>query len=602
MDASPLSSFPTPVPGDLSGPLVGGRLSRSFPQARHHVGDRPDRYFIQEENGARFLYCREAPEVKVRIEHGLTFTAAAAHKAAEGSIFLDGVAQGAPFIDAERRVFNLDHHADCVRQFTLSSCEQALVLVRRGLDLRERSWTLYANEPDLDTVLALWVLLNAMHVTDNAQVRDAITPLVRVEGTLDVHGRDRIDLAALPPPALEAALSHLDELHRSEQAARRGGSWEHADPLAFTAEQLRAIDGAVFPAEYFEGFRHVEALARAELSDHRIAVVCSSDRGIYEAEEDLKRLYGKRLGIVALQKEPHVYTLRQVDAFLPGNLEAAYARLNILDPAVRSGSGRNRWGGSAEIGGSPRRTGTRLSPQEIAEACRQAYRKPTWKERGWAAVSALLVALVCLAGGGPGFLARFVPSWSPLAVPAWRLAAGMSLVAVFFLVLLGRKRPRLYGLRLPGGWDWLWLTPLALLGAAAGGAWTAGTQGGFSLAALAVFLAFPLAAELIYRSLAHGILARSFHIMHDGGRWFVSVPTMVSAALYAAITPLPPVASALLGQPWGWLLALAGALLFGLAAGAARERSGSVLAPLLLHSSGALLAIFTAARLVSALR
>jgi membrane protease YdiL (CAAX protease family) len=601
MDASPLPSFSTTTPGDLAGALVGARLARPFPHSTLEAGPRPDRYFIQDEGGVRFLYCREAPEVKVRIEHGLTFTAAAAHKAAEGSIFLDGVAQGPPFLDAERRVFNLDHHADCVRQFTLSSCEQALVLVRRGLDLRERSWTLYANDPDLDTVLALWVLLNAMHVADNSQVRSAIAPLVRVEGAIDVHGRDRVDLAALPPETLGRALAQLDDLLRAEQAARRGGSWERVEPLVFAAEQLRALDRAVFPAEYFEGFRHVEALARAELSDHRVAVVCRSDRGIYEAEEDLKRIYGKRLGIVALQKEPHVYTLRQVDAFLPGNLERAYAQLNILDPAVRSGSGRNRWGGSAEIGGSPRRSGTRLSPQEIAEACRQAYRKSTWKERAAAGGMAALVALVCLVSGGPAFLARFVPSWSPLAVPPWRLAAGMTLVATFFLALLGRRRPRLYGLRLPGGRDWLWLIPLALLGAAAGGVWTAWPAGGLSAGSLGLLLVFPLAAELIFRAVVHGVLARSFPIQHDGGRWFLSAPTLISAALYAAITPLPPPAAAL-AQPWGWLLTLAGALLFGLAAGAARERSGSVLAPLLLHWTGALLAIATAARLAATLR
>jgi len=597
MDASPLPSFPSTVPGTHE-PAAIGRLA---PFPRVMSGARADRYFVQEEEGARFLYCREAPEVKVRVEHGLTFTATAAHKAAEGTIFIDGVAQGPPFLDAERRVFNLDHHADCVRQFTLSSCEQALVLVRRGLDLRERSWTLYANDPDLDTVLALWVLVNAMHVADNAAVRAAITPLVRVEGVLDVHGRDRLDLAGLGPDELARATARLDTLHRAEQSARRGGSWERADPLSFTAEQLRALDEMVFPADYFEGFRHVEALARAELSDHRVAVVCRSDQGIYEAEEDLKRLYGKRLGIIALQKEPHVYTLRQVDAFLPGNLELAYARLNILDPAVRSGSGKNRWGGSAEIGGSPRKSGTRLSPQEIAEACRQACRKPTGKERLRASATALGVALACLAGGAPAFLGRFLPAWSSPAMPPGRLAAGVGLVALFFLVLLGRKRPRLYGLRLPGGLDWLWLAPLALLGAAAGGVWRP-SPSPVSPESLALILALPIAAELVFRSLVHGILARSFPVQHDGGRWFISVPTLASAGLYAAFAPLLALAVGLPAQTWGTVLAVSGALVFGLAAGAARERSGSVLASLALHWTGAILALFTAARLAASLR
>ena len=34
-----------------------------------------------------------------------------------------------------------------------------MVLVVKGFDLKSGEWTLWANEPDLDTVLAIWVLL-----------------------------------------------------------------------------------------------------------------------------------------------------------------------------------------------------------------------------------------------------------------------------------------------------------------------------------------------------------------------------------------------------------------------------------------------------------
>jgi len=43
-------------------------------------------------------------------------------------------------------VFNLDHHEGVIRRFTLSACEQAMILVLRGLDLRERPWTILANQ------------------------------------------------------------------------------------------------------------------------------------------------------------------------------------------------------------------------------------------------------------------------------------------------------------------------------------------------------------------------------------------------------------------------------------------------------------------------
>jgi hypothetical protein len=543
---------------------------------------------VKQEPEGRFLYCREAPEVKVRIERGLTVTAAAARKAAEGSIFLDGAADCEPFLDAERRVFNLDHHTGCLRAFTLSTCEQALVLVLRGLDLKERPWTLCANEPDLDTVLAIWVLLNSLHLTAaEPQVRHAAVPLVRLEGILDVHGDELSDLAGLPQSLLQQARERLAALREAETALKREGVWERADPLEFTAGQLRALDRLIYPQGYFRSFLNVEVLARAELSDHRVAVVCRSEQGIYETEADLKRLYGKRLGIVALQKEAHTYTLRQVDPFLPATLDAVYPLLNVLDPAVHAGDG-NRWGGSGEIGGSPRRSGTRLSPQEIAATCAQAFRKPTRRQRAAAVGLALLAAAVALMGGEPALAAY----WRLHAATGFRplyFALGTSLVSLLLLVLAGRRRPRLYGGRLPGGRAWLWTAPAALLGGLAGGTWA--TWSTWHLAAspltaepLGLFLAFPLAAELTFRALAHGILARAFAIQHDGGRWFLSWPNVLQALLYTVATPLALLAAgAPLSGGWASALPLAGALLFGLAAGVARERSGSALAPLFLH-------------------
>jgi hypothetical protein len=548
----------------------------------------PDRYSVKQEPDGRFLYCREAPEVKVRIERGLTVTAAAARKAAEGSIFLDGAADCEPFLDAERRVFNLDHHTGCLRAFTLSTCEQALVLVLRGLDLKERPWTLCANEPDLDTVLAIWVLLNSLHLTAaEPQVRHAAVPLVRLEGILDVHGDELSDLAGLPQPMLQQAREWLAAIREAETALKREGVWERADPLEFTAGQLRALDRLIYPQGYFRSFLNVEVLARAELSDHRVAVVCRSEQGIYETEADLKRLYGKRLGIVALQKEAHTYTLRQVDPFLPATLDAVYPLLNVLDPAVHAGDG-NRWGGSGEIGGSPRRSGTRLSPQEIAATCAQAFRKPTRRQRAAAVGLALLAAAVALAGGEPALAAY----WRLHSANGFRplyFALGTSLVSLLLLVLAGRRRPRLFGGRLPGGSAWLWTAPAALLGGLAGGTWTTWTawhlaSSPLTAEPLGLFLALPLAAELTFRALAHGILARAFAIQHDGGRWFLSWPTVLQALLYTVATPLALLAAgAPLSGGWASALPLAGALLFGLAAGVARERSGSALAPLFLH-------------------
>ena len=318
----------------------------------------PMRYLIREGDDGPYLTSRETPELKVRLDPSLSVTAAAARKAPEGTIFLDGAAQGEPFLDHERRVFNLDHHEGVIRRFTLSACEQAMILVLRGLDLRERPWTILANQPDLDTVLAIWVLMNSVHLGDDQpEIRRAAMPLVRVEGLIDSQGLELLEFGGMDEADMRQVLDRLDSL--KEVGATEQGSTAGSAQLEALTEQLRLLDRMIYPLDFFDPLPAVEELALAELSPDRIAVVCRCECGIYESEPVLKRLYGKRLGIIVLQKSEASYTLRQVDTFLPGNLKEAYRTLNLVDPAVRNSAAPNRWGGSGEIGGSPRSSGTR---------------------------------------------------------------------------------------------------------------------------------------------------------------------------------------------------------------------------------------------------
>ncbi len=596
-------SGPAAAPEAAEGPVApDARTSAVTPEAAAPA----DRYPVREDDRGRFLACLDLPEVKVRVERGQAASAAAARKAPEGTIFVDGAAQGEPFLDLDRRVFNLDHHEGCVRSFTLAACDQALALVLRGLDLREKPWTIHANEPDLDTVLALWVMLNAFHLRDgSAEIRRAVIPLVRLEGVIDVYGLELSELTGFPPELLAEARGRLDGLRERELAVKRAGSWGEEDALEFTAAQLRAIDELVYPPGHFAGVRGFEELARVELGLDRIAVVCRAETGIYEVERDLKRLYGRRLGVIVLQKDAGTYTLRQVDHFLPVGLEAVYEKLNVLDPEVSGGAG-NRWGGSGEIGGSPRKTGTGLAPAEIAEALRLAFRPPGLLARLAAAGAALGLSAAPLALAWWGAAGGWGEGGEATLAPA-STAAGLVL-AVLLFAGLALKRPRQFGLHLPEGLDWLALLPAALAGAYLGGAWLAAPGreglGGMATPRLLVILALPLLGEVVFRGIAHGTLMRRFRVQHPGGPWFVSRPVLLCALLYAAgSAPFWLVAGSPAARHWPALGAewaplpvaafVAGTALFALAAGMARERAASLGAPLLFHYAalGGLLAL-----------
>ncbi len=555
----------------------------------------PDRYAIKEMAKVRVLTCTEAPALSVRVERGYTVTAAAAHRAAPGTIYLDGAAQAEPFVDAERHVYNLDHHVGCVRAFTLATCEQAMVMVRKRLNLRERDWIVFANEPDLDTILAIWVLLNHIRLNDeDPEILSRVLPLLRLQGTIDALGLEMLEMSGLPKEQQESMLACVGQLRRRELALKKDGRWLEIDFLEYTADLLRSVDAIVYSPHHFEGSLDLEMteLARAEVAERWLAVACASEEGIYEVERHLRRLHGDRLGIIILRKDPQTYTLRKVDPSLPLSLDRVYDQLNLLDPAVGSFRPENRWGGSDEIGGSPRATGTRLTAEEIADICGRAYRRPSQSQQALALLEALLASAAVPASAALALFMLGNRKWGFTSISlalqdrSWQLAGVFGVLSLALLLLRARSAPRLFGFRLPSGIDWLILLPFALLSSLVGGArFPAALTGGpnqlFGLAWDQVLLALMLAgaAELLFRGLVQGILSQGFPRSRHQGRWLLSWPVALPALLYVFWAGFPYT-----GFVWPTsLYVLVGILLLALVCGLARQRSHSLLPPLLLH-------------------
>jgi len=554
----------------------------------------PVRYLRKEDDDGPYLTCVEASNIKVRIERGLAVTASAARKYPKGTIFLDGAAQGEPFIDAARGIYNLDHHEACVRSFTLATCEQAMVVIMKGLDLEGESWTVYGNEPDLDTVLAVWMLLNHRRIADeDPSLRRQLMPLVRLQGVIDGHGLELTELAGLPEDLQETTLATINSLRAHELELKRKGRWESADLLDFTAAALQQIDELYYTPGDFEDLCDVEELGRVWISSQRFALACRSEAGIYEVEEHLRALHGERLGLLILQKTLTTYTLRQTDTFLPTSLGSLYERLNLFDSSVDDG---NRWGGSDDIGGSPRASGTPLSLGEIMGICRWVFQRPSMAQRlvttfVGVSVTAVVIATAVAAGGGsvPGALASLDP-------PRYHFAALVLLVLGVGPCFLGRSRfAGHFGMRRPRGYAFLFALPLTVLAALAAGVWLPlqqafGTTGGESVSVgfgIALVLGV-VGIEILLRGALHGWLVTVFPIMLSHGRHFISVPNAVAAVVYTvALTAcfLPPTwLASVTGVTASWMLWCLAGLGFGLLCGAVRERWGSLWAPVLLHA------------------
>ena len=247
------------------------------------AGVLPQRYAVKEIRGKKVLNCLEAPNLTVVIQRGLTVSAATARKSPPGTIFLDGVAQSEPFMDHEKKIYNLDHHEGCVRAFTFSSCEQVLVMILKGLDLRDREWFIYANEPDLDTILAIWLLLNHQRISRKEPMHlRFLYALVRLEGVIDALGLELKEFSGLPPELMRKTQRVIDHLRKDEIQLKKDGLWEETKFPEYTASILHKIDRIIYKSTEFSDFKGIKELARVDLTDDRIVVVVESDTGIYE--------------------------------------------------------------------------------------------------------------------------------------------------------------------------------------------------------------------------------------------------------------------------------------------------------------------------------
>ena len=373
-------------------------MAQTDPVVRRLPRAIPERYALREKDGVRFLECDEAPRLRAVVDPEMAVSRSEAAALGERVILLDGAGSFGPLIDNEHKLYNLDHHAGCERLFTLSTCEQALLLVQSGLELSEGDWTIYANDPDLDTVLALWCLLNHRRVRElSAEARDVLLPLLRLEGAIDANGPELAALCGLRSDALAETRQHIDDLMVRERSLKQTGSWAGKNVHAYTLEMLRAVDALVFRGEDFGDHTRVEEIyGHVEVAPRCVAVACRDRSGIYTVEQHLKERWGDQLAIIALENQPGVYTLRRVSSLSGPQLEPAYERLNRVDPAVDGRPPGKRWGGSKDIGGSPRPHGTRLSAEELLEELARAYAPSTWWSRTRASLAALAAGFAFL--------------------------------------------------------------------------------------------------------------------------------------------------------------------------------------------------------------
>ncbi|MGD8251692.1 MAG: CPBP family glutamic-type intramembrane protease, partial [Desulfobacterales bacterium] len=238
-------------------------------------------------------------------------------------------------------------------------------------------------------------------------------------------------------------------------------------------------------------------------------------------------------------------------------------------------------------------------------ACRDAYRKSGIIGNLKRFITAAAAAGAAVAGATIAQYYLKAQPWLEGSM-ATRLFGGTDLFFFIVLVVLSlgglfffsRGKIWLFGMIAPVGNAWWLILPAAVLAGAAGGVYvppdSADTLPGLEKA-LFYLLAIPLACEMLFRGLVHGILAQDCPTQNCSSRWFFSFPSVGAGILYAlfiAVITLRPFG---VGEPFLLLSTvqrLFAAFAFGVASGFARERSQSLLPPVLFHAAAMIVFFF----------
>jgi hypothetical protein len=265
------------------------------------------------------------------------------------SIALDGYVQGpAIAIDTER--FSFDHHDGCVRLLTRATCQQVMDALLLGLD--PTGYTIYVNDVDGDTALAVWLLKNPLRVTE-----EFVRRLVETVGAVDAHGPAYPTLEPkLADAFFQGAMKPVSELQR----AKKYGEANLDELLAICVENIEKL-----VAGTLEWTPRPEKERSFEITHTGNGwVMAKSDDFIF----DLLYANGhtKAIAYQVLGDGSVAYTVGKKSELVTGFPVGPHSKPGTILHALNEHE--KGWGGGSTIGGAPRNADgsrSRLTPDEV---------------------------------------------------------------------------------------------------------------------------------------------------------------------------------------------------------------------------------------------
>lgn len=264
------------------------------------------------------------------------------------SLALDGYVQGPEFSPEEHK-YSFDHHANCIRLITKATCSQVFDALHLGLEIEDK--TIYINDVDGDTTLAIWLLLNIDKI-HHPTVRELVEDVGNVDALGPAyHGHVR---------NYHLCRSFFEEVMKPEVLARRHGLYATSDLYDLLRQCLERLTQLVHNPNLYDSYNPSQVNFTI-LKEGTNWVLVQSQHHVFEDLYQSGYLRAISFHEVFVdEKKSYAYTIaKKSDLVSSFNIPKILNKLNEIEPG---------WGGGSSIGGAPRHSnGARssLTPDQI---------------------------------------------------------------------------------------------------------------------------------------------------------------------------------------------------------------------------------------------
>lgn len=274
------------------------------------------------------------------------------------SIALDGYVSGGPEFEPFGPRANFNHHEEVNRLATRATCAQVLMAIRMGLfksfQKNGKPYArVYVNDCDEDVCLSWFLLNNPWLVIDS--VNPMVNRLVNVADMLDTTA------GAYPFSKDMPFLEELAWIYQPYRSFRLSGALDQKNTKAFASI---ITDVSLRISQHIVGRG-----SRISLDTRYELIGGGKDWSMISEIGEYGRMGAFSDGVTAFvavrERESGIFTysIGRLSPFIPFDIRLIFCKLNAAEKII----GPDRWGGGDTIGGSPRVSGSKLTPSEVQE-------------------------------------------------------------------------------------------------------------------------------------------------------------------------------------------------------------------------------------------